>query len=282
MLELLWEALHHAFLDGINLLPFLFGTYLLIEWLEHKGSNKLATRLQKAGHFGPAVGALLGCVPQCGFSVAAANFYAGRILSLGTLLAVFLSTSEEAVPILLAQPEKAGMLLPLLGCKILIGALAGFAIDALHRPKHLGTVEHDAICDHCGCEHHSILRSAVLHTLQTFAFILIVLFALELAMHGMGHDWMSSVLMNNSPLQPLLAGLIGFIPGCVSSVVLTELYMEGVLSFGAVIAGLCTGSGMGLAVLFRMNRNWKENLSITGLLYLISALAGMLLQLTGI
>lgn len=275
------ELIMDAVLDALKALPFLFGAYLLIEFLEHRASGKLTGALQRLGPFGPLGGAVLGCVPQCGFSVAAANFYAGRLITPGTLLAVFLATSDEAVPILLSRPGSGKSLLLLLGVKVVSAALFGLLADLICR-RALKLPEEKpfcSLCRDCDCEHEGIVRSALRHTGKVFFFLLLVNLALGFVMAAVGEEALSRLLLSGSALQPLLAGLIGFIPNCAASVLLTELYLSGSLSFGAAVAGLCTGAGMGLLVLFRTNRNWKENLALSGALYVAAVLTGFLCSL---
>lgn len=277
MLELILDAV----LDTLKTLPFLFGAYLLIEFLEHRASEKLTGALRKMGPFGPLGGAVLGCVPQCGFSVAAANFYAGRLITPGTLLAVFLSTSDEAVPILLSRPGSGKALLALLGVKLLSAAVFGLLIDLVCR-RFLKLPQEEpfcSLCADCDCEHEGIFLSALRHTGKVFFFLLLVNFLLGGAIRWIGEETLSRFLLSGSVLQPLLAGLIGFIPNCAASVLLTELYLSGSLSFGAAVAGLCTGAGLGLLVLFRTNRRWKENLALSGALYLAAVLTGFFCDL---
>ncbi len=282
-MEFLTHILLHTLEDALPMLPFLFGAYLLIEFLEHRAGERLERILSRSGRFGPLGGALLGCVPQCGFSIAAANFYAGGIISAGTLCAVFLSTSDEAIPVLLAHPESLSRIGPRLLAKILIALVAGFAIDTLGRglfPPRRPLESFHCHCEeeHCGCE-ESLLRGAVHHPLQTFLFIFVFVLVMNGALELIGQESLSRLLMGGSLWQPVIAGLIGLIPNCASSVLLTELYLSGNLSFGSVIAGLCTGAGMGLPVLFRVNRNLRENLTILGLVYAIGTGIGVLVQL---
>lgn len=282
-MELLLDVIKETLLDSIKMLPFLFLAYLVIEYVEHRASGKFKDMLVGFGKLGPAGGAILGCFPQCGFSVAAANFYAGRIITIGTLVAVFVSTSDEALPMLLSTPGSAGIILKLLLVKILIAVVAGFLIDFVFSrkkdsiaPEHL----HD-LCHDCGCEHSGILKSALKHTVSIFLFILLVSFLLNLAITYLGEERLGKLLISGSVFQPFVAGLVGLIPNCASSVVLTELYLSETISFGSVIAGLSTGAGIGLAVLFRVNHNMKQNFAIVGMLYGIGVVSGLILQLIG-
>lgn len=276
------DTLLDSLIDSVKMLPFLFGVYLLIEYLEHKASDKLEHALRRLGPFGPVGGAALGCIPQCGFSVAASNLYSGRIISLGTLLAVYIATSDEAIPILLAEPERGGDILKLIAAKLIIACVAGLFVDALIRfarkkPNEEVEPYHD-LCEHCGCEHHSIVYSAVKHTVQIFIFIFVISAVCGIAIQLVGEDTLNKFLMTNSIFQPLVAALIGLIPNCAPSVILTQLYVNGSLSFGSVVAGLSTGAGMGLVVLFKTNKNLKQNLGIAALLYAIGAVSGIIIN----
>lgn len=282
-MEHIFEILSHTFLDTVKMLPFLFGVYLLIEFLEHKASGTLPNTLRKLGPFGPVGGAALGCLPQCGFSVAASNLYSGRLISLGTLLAVYIATSDEAIPILIANPSGIGDVWKLIAAKIIIAVIAGLFVDALIRFFKRKTNEEAEpyvdLCESCGCENHGVVRSALKHTLQIFVFLFVIALALEAIMHLAGEELLSKLLMQDSIFQPMLAALIGLIPNCAPSVILTNLYVSGSLSFGSVVAGLSTGAGLGLVVLFRVNKNLKQNLAIVGALYAIGALSGMIIDI---
>lgn len=268
-----------ALLDTAKLIPFLFLTYLAMEYLEHKtgdGSRKL---IQKAGKFGPVIGGVLGIVPQCGFSAAASNLYAGRVITLGTLFAIYLSTSDEMLPILISEQVAGGTILKILLVKACTGIVAGLLIDFILRRKGVKEQEHiHDMCEHehCHCE-KGILRSAVSHTLQIALFILIVSFALNLVLHFAGEDALANLVLNKPILGPVLAGIVGLIPNCAGSVVITQLYLEGAMGIGAAMAGLLTGTGVGLLVLLRVNHNRRENLKILGLLYGIGVLMGIVL-----
>ena len=280
-MELVLHTALHTLIDTAKMLPFLFGVYLLIEYLEHKASEKMEKAVAKLGAFGPVGGAVLGCIPQCGFSVAVSNLYAGRLVSVGTLLAVFIATSDEAIPILLANPQKAGDILKLISAKIIIALLFGFIANLLVKLlKKWGKFkdEPNDLCENCGCEEKGILHSAIIHTLQIFAFLFVVSFVFGLVIELLGEDTINSLLMSGSVFQPFLSALIGLVPNCAPSVILTELYISGSLSFGSVIAGLSTGAGLGLVVLYKTNKNLKQNIIITASLYLAGALSGMVID----
>lgn len=275
MLDVILDAL----LDTAKLLPFLFLTYLAMEYLEHKAGQKAESLVKKAGGFGPVIGGALGIVPQCGFSAAASNLYAGRVISLGTLIAIYLSTSDEMLPILISEKASVVLIAELLLAKAVIGMIVGLIIDFLMRRKGVQEHEHiHEICEHehCHCE-KGILRSALSHTVQIAFFVLLITFALNLILFFVGEDALANLIINRPVLGPILAGLVGLIPNCAGSVVITQLYLEGVISIGAAMAGLLTGSGVGLLVLFRVNHDRKENLRILGLLYSIGVLVGIMI-----
>lgn len=271
--------------DGIKLLPFLFITYLVMESIEHKTSQKIRQIMKKSGKWGPVIGGILGIVPQCGFSTAASNLYAGRIITLGTLTAVFLSTSDEMLPILISQKAPSHTILRILLVKAAVGILAGAVIDLLMQAKKGAQQEElriEHMCDHqhCHCGEGKIIKSAVSHTLQIFSFIILISFLLNLLIGYVGEDILAAFISEKSILGPMVAGLIGLIPNCASSVVLTQLYLEGVLSAGSMTAGLLAGSGVGLLVLYRVNDDLRENIKITLILYGIGVVSGILIEMT--
>lgn len=271
--------------DALKMLPFLFAAFCLIELLEHHAGEKLSRFFARAGKAGPAVGAVLGCVPQCGFSVLSANLYAGGVITLGTLCAVFLSTSDEAILLLAATPSATPDILKLLLAKVLIGVAAGYLVDFLFRKKTDSELQLKDLCDHehCGCHEHSgVLRPALLHTAKIFGFVFLITLVLNFLVEFLGHERLETLLLHDSVFQPFLTALFGFIPNCAASVLLTQLYLEGALQFGAVVSGLCTGAGAGLLVLFRENRNPKDNLKILGILYVAAVVPGVILQILGI
>lgn len=283
------DAITDTLIDAIKLLPFLFVTYLVMEYIEHKAGSRAEQMVQKAGRFGPLIGGILGVVPQCGFSAAASNLYAGRIITLGTLLSIFLSTSDEMLPIFISEQVPVVIILKILGVKVLIGMAAGFVIDMIVRRKNHDKAEHEHLkieemCNHqnCHCGEGKIWKSALSHTLQIFLFIIIVSFLLNLLIGMAGEDRLSAVLSGKPVLGPVLAGIVGLIPNCAASVVLTQLYLEEMLSAGSLIAGLLVGAGVGLLVLFRINNNIKENLKITVLLYLTGVISGIVIETAGL
>lgn len=280
------EVIEEAVIDSIKILPFLFITYLIMEYIEHKTSEKSKNIIKKSGKFGPFIGSLLGIFPQCGFSVSATNLYAGRVITLGTLIAVYLSTSDEMLPIFISEAVPVTTILKILGIKLIIGMIAGFIIDIIIRIKNKNKQEENKIIDlcekeHCHCE-HGIIKSALKHTLNIFIFILLVTVIINTAIHFIGEEAIAGVLSGIPILGPIIAGVIGLIPNCAASVILTQLYLENVIGVATMISGLLVSAGVGLLVLFRTNKGLKENLKITALLYGIGVASGIIIELIGI
>lgn len=273
------DIILETIIDNLKLLPFLFLAFLFIELLEHKFSKNTNDIVRKSGKFGPLLGAILGAFPQCGFSVMATNLYVTRIISLGTLIAIYLSTSDEMLPILLSEKVELKTIVTLLGIKWIVGIIFGFIIDFIFRKKE--KIEIHEICehDHCHCEEGNILLSSIKHTINTMIFIFISTFIINFLFHNYGEEHLSKLFLNNSIFTPFLASLIGLIPNCGSSVLLTELYIGGVISLSSVIAGLLTGSGVAVLVLFKTNKDIKENIKIVSMIYFIGVLVGMFLHL---
>lgn len=280
------HILIHSIEDSLKLLPFLFLTYLAMECLEHHTSDKAKGVIQKSGKFGPVIGSLLGALPQCGFSAAAANLYAGRIITMGTLMAIFLSTSDEMLPILISSSSVPVItIIKILGWKIGIGMAAGIIIDLLVRRRgeeHEMDIHHMCEHEHCNCEKQGVWRSSILHTLQTFLFIFLITLGLNMIMHTVGEDALTGLVFNRPVLGAVLAGLVGLIPNCASSVLITQLYLQGAMSFGAMMAGLLVGAGVGVLVLFKVNDDKRECVRIIGILYIVGVTAGILLELMGV
>lgn len=278
------DIIKDTLIDSIKLIPFLFMAFLIIELIEHKLSKKSTQIIYKSGKFGPIMGSLLGAFPQCGFSVMATNLYITRIISLGTLVAIYLSTSDEMLPILLSEKVDLMVIVKILLLKILIGMIVGFIIDLLLRKKDKSNMnlKYD-LCEeeHCDCAHH-LIKSVIKHTLSITLFIMIISFFLNLLFELVGIDTIKNILSSNNIVGPFLASLIGLIPNCGASVIITSLYLNGVLPFSSLIAGLLTGSGVAILVLFRYNRNLKENISILSIIYLVGVLSGIIINLLGI
>ncbi len=271
------DVIKDTVIDSLKLLPFLFLTFLLMEYFEHKMKNKSKKIVEKAGKFGPIIGSFLGVIPQCGFSVAATNLYATRIITLGTLISIYLSTSDEMLPILLSEKVEFSLIAEVLLIKIIAGIICGFIIDLVYRKREKVEIQEFCHDKHCDCE-HSILKSTLKHTFDIFMFIFIISFVLNLAFSYLGEEVISSILMKNSIFGSFLTSLLGLIPNCFSSVLITQLYLKNTISFASMIGGLLTGSGVALLVLFRVNKDKKQNFRILLLLYLIGALTGLLIS----
>ena len=279
----IFHILEHTILDTVKLVPFLFLTYLAMEALEHKAGDKTNQMIKKAGRFGPIVGALAGALPQCGFSAAASNLYAGRVITVGTLIAIFLSTSDEMLPILISENVELSVIVKILGMKVVIGMVAGLIIDATARGKK---EEHEHIhemCEeeNCHCE-KGIWYSALVHTVHITLFIFLITFVLEFVLETVGEEALGQLLLNRPIVGPLAAAVVGLIPNCASSVIITQLYLKETLSLGAMMAGLLVNAGVGVLVLFRVNKNKRENILILSKLYVIGLAAGILLDLLNI
>ena len=285
MLPVLIHALEHALEDSIPMLPFLFLAYLLIEWIERHHGERIESALAGGGRWGFVPGAALGCVPQCGFSALAANLYASRVITPGTLVAVFVATSDEAIPLLAAEPGMWGTLPGLVAGKVAAGIAAGFLLDVpLRRVLPAGLYGgYAGHADQVDCheeheEHSGVLLASLRHTAEIFVFILLFSFLLGLAFEWIGQDRLTDFLLAMGVFQPMAAALVGMIPNCAASVLLAQLYAQGAISFGSLFAGLCAGAGIGLAVLWRVNPSWKQNLFITGALWAGGSLCGVALQ----
>ena len=334
--ELTHAALHaveHTLEDSILVILVLFFTYLAMEYLEHRAGDKLQQVVEKAGRLGPVIGAAVGVVPQCGFSAAASNLYAGRVITMGTLIAIYLSTSDEMLPVMISAKAPASLILSILAIKVAVGIIAGFMVDlafgqgqgehkdhgghkdhAAHNgheshethegheshEAHEGHESHEAhgghkdhvahnghehhtriheMCEqeHCDCE-KGILHSAVKHTVHVGIFLLFITFALNFLLEIVGEDVLSALLLDRPIAGPVIAGIVGLIPNCAASVAITELYLGGMLGLGSMLSGLLVGAGVGLLVLFRVNRHTTENLKITGILYCVGVFAGIVIE----
>lgn len=278
---MLVDAIVDTTFDCLKMLPFLFVAFILIEALEHYSSDFTAKALAKVGRAGPVVGAVAGCVPQCGFSVMAANLYAGGIISVGTLLSVFIATSDEAILIIMSNPERIREVGILLAAKVIIAVTAGYIIDIFFQNQLATVKESGNLCKDCGCDEEDagIWKPAWHHTIRIFIYLFIFTGILNLCIEIFGIEQLSKFLLGNTIFQPVIAAIIGLIPNCAASVILTQLYLNGAISFASVIAGLCTGAGIGLVVLFKMNRNKRENLKIVGVLFLVAVAALSLIHI---
>lgn len=269
-------------IDTLKLIPFLFITFLIIEVIEHKLNNK--NIISKSKKYGPLIGSLLGAIPQCGFSVMATNLYITRIITLGTLISIYLSTSDEMLPILISENINITTIIVIILIKVIFAIIYGVIIDLiLSKKQRKQEKENYSICDeeHCHCE-KGIFIPALKHTLNITIFIMIITFIINIIFSFVGEDILSKILLKNSIFSPFITSLIGLIPNCASSVMLTELYINNAINVSSLISGLLTGSGAALLILFKSNKNIKENIKILFILYILGVLSGIILELFGI
>ena len=274
------EVILDTIVDSLKLIPFLLVAFLIIELLEHKLNNKTKNIITKSKKIGPIIGSLLGVIPQCGFSVMATNLYITRIITLGTLISIYLSTSDEMLIIMISEKVEISLILKILLIKIFFGIIYGLIIDKIINKNKKDKETNYELCDeeHCDCN-HSILLSAIKHTLHITLFIFIITLIINTIFTLLGDNYLSKILLNNSILSPFITSLIGLIPNCAASVILTELYLNSTISLGALIGGLLTSSGSSLLVLIKNNKKQKENLSIILLLYALGVLSGIIIEL---
>ena len=273
------ENILEAVVDAVKTLPFLFVAYLLIEYIEHHMQNVSVQKLLRKRKTSVCIASVLGAVPQCGFSVTASNLYATHLISAGTLLAVFLATSDEAVPILMAEPKLWRVMVGILVLKVVIGLISGLLVDTFWKEKHHAPDFHD-VCGHCHCEKEKgIVKPALLHTVKMFGFILLINVILGILLDICSDGVIQTLFLHGSVFQPFVAAIVGLIPNCGPSVALTQLYVQQQISFGSLVAGLCSGAGLGTAVLFKMNPDKKENITLLLLLYGIAVFAGLVVNL---
>ena len=270
------NVIEETLIDTLKLIPFLYLAFLIIEYIEHKLKNKKG--LIKTGKFGPFFGAILGGIPQCGFAATATNLYITRIISLGTLIAIYLSTSDEMLPIMLSENVPFSFVIKIIAIKVLIGMLFGFIIDLIYQKKDKANYH---LCqeEHCNCEHENIFVSSLKHTLNIVLFIFIINFILNVIFHYGGEDIINKILLKNSIFGSFVTALIGLIPNCGASVAITQLYLNNAITLGGLIGGLLTGSGVASIILFKQNKNIKENLIIITIVYLIGALSGLIIDI---
>jgi len=262
----------HSFLEVLKLIPFLFISFVIMELIEHKVNNK--KKLQKANKVGPLVGATLGLIPQCGFSAVGSTLYSARVITLGTLFSIYLSTSDEMIPIMIANKANISTIGIILFTKFILGLFFGVLVDVLYKTKLNKPINDICEEEHCHCE-ENIIKSSIIHTIKISIFILIINIFLNLIIDK---NLLTTFVNNNKILSPILASIVGLIPNCASSIVITELYLEEIISFGSCISGLLSGSGLGLLILFKQNKNIKENLIILLLLISFSSLCGIIIN----
>lgn len=275
------EILHafiHSLKDTAIVFPLLFITYLVIEAIEHKAGEKTTNFIAKSGKTGPLFGALLGLIPQCGFSSAAATLYSVGTITAGTLVAVFLATSDEMLPILISNAVPPKEIILILGIKLICGVIFGFTIDMIYKRKKELCIDHMCEQENCDCEHHGIFKSALKHSVKIISIIFAVTLLINIVIEFIGKDNLGSLFITKPVIGELISGLIGLIPNCSASVLLTDLYVNNALSMGQMLSGLCVNAGIGLIVLFRTNKNIKENIFLTVTLYVIGVLTGIIVS----
>lgn len=279
------EAILEALTDSLKLIPFLFVTYLAMGILERAAGDKARNAIAEAGKVGPIWGGLLGGIPQCGFSAAASYFYIGKVLTLGTLIAIYLSTSDEMLPILISEQVSIKTIISIMAAKVIIGILSGYGVELffgwLAKGRHIPKDFEGEFQPGCQCA-TSLLVDSVVRTLQVFFFILVICIIIECTVDALGQDAISGLFQNVPVVGELIAALVGLIPNCAPSVIITQLYLEGVIGAGPMMSGLLSGAGVGILVLFRENHHWKQNLLVVLILYVVSVFWGVAIELLGI
>ncbi len=274
----IWDIVRDSFFDTLNLVPFLFIAYLILEFMEHTSQKKMVNVIKKSHKYGPLVGALFGLFPHCGFSAVASSFYSTRVITIGTLFAVFLATSDEMVPIFLSEGVSLEFIFEILSIKFICAVIVGVLLDCIFKKKKQNLkIKEFCNCSNCHCE-ENIFYSALEHTLKISFLIFIVSFIFGSLVEGIGQEKISMVLSDHFIFSKFITTAIGLIPNCAASVILSKLYLSGAISISSLVSGLLVGAGVGLIVLFKMNRNLKENLKITGMLYLIGVVLGFILE----
>lgn len=272
------EIIIETLVDSLKLVPFLLITFILIELIEHKINNKKI--ITSAGKFGPLFGSLLGIFPQCGFGASITNLYATRIVTLGTLISVYLSTSDEMLPIMLSNNVEVSIIIKILIIKVFIGMFSGFIIDLMLRKKEKMEIKELCEHDHCHCE-HSIFLSSLKHTVNITLFIIIISFLLNIGFEYLGEEVLEKLFLKNNIFSSFISSLIGLIPNCGASIAITELYLNNMITFGSYVAGLLTGSGVAIIILFKTNKNLKENFMILFTIYGIGVISGIIIDIIG-
>ena len=274
------DVLLDSLIDTLKLLPYLLITFIVLEFIEHKLSKKSQKILAKNKKVGPLLGAILGALPQCGFSTMAASLFSARVITIGTIIAVFLSTSDEMLPIMISEKVDIRLVLGIVGFKVLVGIIVGFIVDLIYQKKEKSNEIHD-LCehDHCHCKKENIFVSSIIHTLKTALFILIANLLIGIIIYKVGEDNVSNLLLNKNIFTYFISSLIGLIPNCAGSVIITELYLSNLITIGTLLSGLLTGSGLGILILFKTNKNIKENIAILSIIYFIGIIIGIIVDL---
>ena len=277
----MWDCILDGIFDTLKIIPFLFVVFLLLECIEHKLNKKSQKVLIKHKNKGPIIGGLLGGLPQCGFSAMASNLFSAKVITMGTLVAIFLSTSDEMLPIMISKKVNVVIILTIIIFKVIVGIITGLLVDLIYSHKEEKKSNIHELCDddHCHCDEDNIFKSSIIHTLKSTLFILIASILINILIYFIGEDMLSRLLQNNNILVYFMSSLIGLIPSCASSVVITEVFLSNLITVGVAISGLLTGSGIGLLLLFKSNRNLNENLTILGIIYFVGVLVGFLVDL---
>lgn len=276
------ECLLDAIVDTLKLIPFLIITFVILEYIEHKFSKKNQSILSKSKKYGPFLGGILGAFPQCGFSSMAANLFSAKVITVGTLIAVFLSTSDEMIPIMISNKVDIILLLKIISFKVVLGIVVGIIIDLIYKNKKSSNkTEIKEICnhEHCSCNNDGIILSSIKHTIKICLFILLTNIIINCIIYIVGEDNVSNILLNNNILSYFLSSLVGLIPNCGGSIIITQLYLSKMITVGTMIAGLLTGSGVGILLLFRANKNMKENMSILSIVYFVGVITGIIVDI---
>lgn len=275
-----------AIIDSIHTLPFLFIVFIFIEFFEYYYADKVNNFMKNSGKTGPLIGSLAAVIPQCGFSIIASSLYTNKLITRGTLIAIYLATSDEALPVLLSYPEKINLVLPVIGVKLLIAIIGGYLTDLLFK----NSIDKNTVKEtpEEGCCKHDILTNnkinlwlhPIMHTLNVFTFILIITLILNFFIKDSTIiNFLSNPDIGYKIIQPVLTSVIGLIPNCAVSIALTMMLIKGTITFGAAIAGLCSNAGLGLLVLLRKNKNFSDSIFIIIILLAASIISGMILQI---
>ncbi|MBP3615545.1 MAG: arsenic efflux protein [Alphaproteobacteria bacterium] len=275
----IWDIVTDSFFDTLNLVPFLFIAYLILEFIEHTSQKNMVNIIKKSNKYGPLFGAICGLFPHCGFSAVASSFYSTRVITIGTLFAVFIATSDEMVPIFLSKGISLEFIFELLSIKFICALVVGFVLDFIFKKKKQNIkIKEFCDCSHCHCG-ENILYSAFEHTVKIIFLIFIVSFIFGSLVEGIGEEKISMLLSDHFIFSKFIVTGIGLIPNCAASVILSKLYLNGAISVSSLLSGLLVGAGVGLVVLFKMNKDMKENLKILGMLYAIGVILGFILEL---
>ena len=274
------DVLLDGIIDSIKIFPYLLIGFIILEYLEKKINHKNEKILMKYNKFGPLVGGVLGGLPQCGFSTMGASLFSNNVITMGCIIAIFLATSDEMLLIMISEKINISFIISIIIFKVIIGIMVGFFVDLLYKRKnsHI-SIHEECIEEHCNCKNDGIFLSGLKHSLKIILFILIMNTIINILLYFIGEDTLKSILYNKNIFTYFLSSLIGLIPNCCSSVIITELFLGKFISLGVMLSGLLTGSGIGILVLFRSNKSIKENISILSIIYFVGVLVGILVDI---